>query len=216
MKTIRLFLVLFALPFMCISCEDEPTPETPNKLVGTRWVLSSENPIDGFYNNYDYIEFYNNDWCICFKGDELNYKHQLEQYTYDETTNKISVGRLGNGELNIENKVCVFDLTIQDSNNPELQSLSYIQDVNYVAPEANNKFALSKWATSYKTKDDYILGFLDNSRLVFKYPSELITYTQYGVHNYTYKDGVLTIDGISTYKVDGNKIKIGNYTFQKR
>ena len=226
MKMFRLLLVLMVIPFMCVSCEDEPVLETPNKLVGTRWVQSTE--MQALNNPYEYnsIEFCKNDWCICTKEIVKTGMDNTTQsvtdyyfvpYTYDETTNKIWVDGHKHGVMNTDTKVCVFDLSEQYPNNPEFHCATYIQDVNYVAPEANNKLAHTKWAATYKTKNDYILEFLDNSRLIFNAPTELTT-TRWGktVHNYTYIDGALTIDGENTYKFDGNKIKIGNYTFKKQ
>lgn len=222
MKTLKLLLLLL-ISTTVVSCSDndnEPSPvvapEVPNKLVGTRWIADPDNlnaTIDNHLSTVNAIEFFNNSWCI--------YGDEFLKYSYDEAANVVKINsRLTFSDPDfIINDYQITATPHASYDESETYTFSFIKDRDYVAPAANNELAGSKWIGEFDygngDKVPLYLEFIDNQRYVSYDPLLSNGKTHY-IHNYTYDNGTLIVDGKDSYKIKGNKITMFDITFTKQ
>lgn len=80
-----------------------------------------------------------------------------------------------------------------------------------VAPEVPNKLVGTRWIAD----PDNLNATIDNQRYVSYDPLLSNGKTHY-IHNYTYDNGTLIVDGKDSYKIKGNKITMFDITFTKQ
>lgn len=226
MKLFRLLTTLLVLPFICISCEDEPTlvadveDVNSNELTSTRWIninLDSKN----IFSSVASIEFFGSKKCL-FDYSLADYANQpnvrLYNSKYSDETNK---GELPDDNIDFIVVNNELFLTKVDYNGVS-HSVTFTKDIDYVAPLKDCPL-IGFWQG--KSKEDfpidwnatYYLSIIDNQRLIF-YNNFTDDGSYSTVLEYQFDGKILSFkkkDQIITFKLEGNKLANDYVTLSK-
>ena len=230
MKMFRLLIALLVFPFMCISCEDEPTlvadieDANTNGLTGTRWIMLPQNiniDSESVYKSVASIEFFGSKKCL-FNFSLADYTNQpitlIYNSEYNEETNKGNLLKYNVNFIVVDNEL--FLTEIDHEGVPH--TLTFTKETDYVAPskdcpligfwqgEINKGIAINQNAT-------YYLNIIDNQRLIF-YDNFTGEGSHFIVLEYQFDGKTLSFkknNQINTFKLKKNKLESDFVTLTK-